>query len=190
MPASCRKRLTRAVLGRRSGSGHCATPLQASRDRPGASARARRDGTSAALTGTPLAAARRRRFTFMSEGPIMSTFGIVLMLVGAALAAAEAHVPSHGALGGAAAVAVAAGIALVVAGAGVSTAVALIVGLAAGMVAAGYAWIVVRKGLAASRHRVRSGSGVSWAASARCAPRPPRWARCSLTGRSGVRGVG
>ena len=55
----------------------------------------------------------------------MSTFGIVLMLVGAALAAAETHVPSHGALGGAAAVAVAAGIALVVAGAGVGTAVAL-----------------------------------------------------------------
>jgi membrane-bound ClpP family serine protease len=70
------------------------------------------------LTGTPLAAARRRRFTYMSEGPIMSTFGIVLMLLGAALAAAEAHVPSHGALGSAAAVAVAAGIALVVAGAG------------------------------------------------------------------------
>ena len=49
----------------------------------------------------------------MSEGPIVSTFGIVLMLLGAALAAAEAHVPSHGALGSAAAVAVAAGIALV-----------------------------------------------------------------------------
>ena len=47
----------------------------------------------------------------------MSTFGIVLMLLGAALAAAEAHVPSHGALGGSAAVAIAAGIALVVAGA-------------------------------------------------------------------------
>ena len=69
--------------------------------------------------------------------------------------------------------AVAAGIALVVAGGGGCTAVALIVGLAAGMVAARYAWIVVRKGLAASRMRVRSGSGASWAASARCAPRPP-----------------
>ena len=87
----------------------------------------------------------------------MSTFGIVLMLLGAALAAAEAHVPSHRALGGAAAVAVAAGIALVVAGAGVGTAGALIVGLVAGMVAAGYAWIVVREGLAATRPRGRSG---------------------------------
>jgi hypothetical protein len=69
----------------------------------------------------------------MSEGPIMSTFGIVLLLLGAALAATEAHVPSHGALGSAAAVAVAAGIALVVAGAGLGTAAALIVGLAAGI---------------------------------------------------------
>jgi hypothetical protein len=83
----------------------------------------------------------------MSEGSIMSTFGILLMLFGAALAAAEAH----GALGGASAVAVAGGIALVVAGAGVGTAAALIVGLAVGTVAAGYAWIVVRKGLAVAR---------------------------------------
>ena len=30
----------------------------------------------------------------------MSTFGIVLLLIGVALAAAEAHVPSHGVLGG------------------------------------------------------------------------------------------
>jgi membrane-bound ClpP family serine protease len=107
----------------------------------------------------------------------MSTFGIVLMLLGAALAAAGAHVPSHGALGSAAAVGVAAGIALVVAGAGVATAVALIVGLAAGMVAAGYAWIawiVVRKGLAASRHRVRSGSEglVGRVGAVRAAPAP------------------
>ena len=52
----------------------------------------------------------------------MSTLGIVLLLLGAALAAAEAHVPSHGALGGGAAVAAAAGIALVVGGAGLGLA--------------------------------------------------------------------
>src|SRR5215213_6042723 len=109
------------------------------------------------LTGTPLARARRRRFTCMSEGPIMSTVGIVLMLVGAALAAAEAHVPSHGALGGSAAVAAATGIALVVAGAGAGIALALAVGLGLGLIAAAYTWIVVLKGVAASRRRVRSG---------------------------------
>jgi membrane-bound serine protease (ClpP class) len=88
----------------------------------------------------------------------MSVIGIVLLLTAAALAAAEAHAPSHGALGGAAAVALAAGIALVVAGAGFGTAVALALGLAAGAVAAVFAWIVVRKALAASRRTVRSGA--------------------------------
>jgi membrane-bound ClpP family serine protease len=88
----------------------------------------------------------------------MSTFGIVLLLLGAALAATEAHVPSHGALGTAAAVAFAAGIAMVVAGAGLGVAAALTVGLAAGTVAAVYTWIVVCKALAVSRRRVRSGA--------------------------------
>jgi membrane-bound ClpP family serine protease len=88
----------------------------------------------------------------------VSTSGIVLLLLGAALAVAEAHVPSHGALGSTAAVAFAVGIALVVAGAGVGTAVALTAGLAAGAVAALYAWIVVHKALAVSRRRVRSGA--------------------------------
>jgi membrane-bound ClpP family serine protease len=88
----------------------------------------------------------------------VSTFGIVLLLLGTALAVAEAHVPSHGALGSAAAVAFAGGIALIVAGAGLGIAVALAVGLAAGAVAAGYAWIVVRKALAVTRRRVRSGT--------------------------------
>jgi membrane-bound ClpP family serine protease len=87
----------------------------------------------------------------------VSTFGIVLMLLGAALAAAEAHVPSHGALGGSAAAAAAAGLALVIAGAGFGLAAALTAGLVAGLVAAGYVAIVVRKGYAASRGRVRSG---------------------------------
>jgi membrane-bound ClpP family serine protease len=88
----------------------------------------------------------------------MSTFGIVLLLLGAALAATEAHVPSHGALGTAAAVAFAAGIAMVVAGAGLGVAVALAVGLTAGAVAAVYTWIVVCKALAVSRRAVRSGA--------------------------------
>jgi len=88
----------------------------------------------------------------------VSTFGIVLMLLGAALAAAEAHVPSHGALGGTAAAAAAAGIALVVAGAGLGTAAALAAGLVVGAFAAVYTLLVVRSALAASRRRVRSGA--------------------------------
>jgi membrane-bound serine protease (ClpP class) len=88
----------------------------------------------------------------------VSASGIVLLLLGTALAVAEAHAPSHGALGGAAAVALAAGIALVVGGAGFGAGVAVAAGLAAGAIAAVYAWIVVGKALAVSRRRVRSGA--------------------------------
>lgn len=88
----------------------------------------------------------------------MSTFGIVLLLLGTALAVTEAHAPSHGALGTAAAVAFAAGIALTVAGAGLGVAAALAVGLVAGAVAAVYTWIVVCKAVAVSRRAVRSGA--------------------------------
>ena len=88
----------------------------------------------------------------------MSTFGIVLLLLGAALAAAEAHVPSHGVLGGGAAAAAAAGIALVVGGAGLGLAAALSAGLVAGLVAAAFVWVVLRKALSASRRKVRSGA--------------------------------
>jgi membrane-bound ClpP family serine protease len=87
----------------------------------------------------------------------VSTFGIVLMLLGAALAAAEAHVQFHGLLGAAAAVAAGSGLALVVAGAGAGIAVALAVGLVVGLFAAGYALLVLRKGIAVTRSRVRSG---------------------------------
>jgi membrane-bound ClpP family serine protease len=92
-----------------------------------------------------------------SLGDTMSTFGIVLLLLGVALAAAEAHVPSHGALGSAAALAAGAGIALVFAGAGLSLGVALAAGLAMALVGGVYAWLVVRKALAVARIHVRSG---------------------------------
>jgi membrane-bound ClpP family serine protease len=73
----------------------------------------------------------------------MSEIGLVLLLVSAALAVAEAHVPTHGALGGAAVACLAAGIALVISGAGAGVAT--------------YLWVVVHKALAARRTRVRSG---------------------------------
>ncbi|HYM57286.1 MAG TPA: NfeD family protein [Solirubrobacteraceae bacterium] len=88
----------------------------------------------------------------------MSTFGIMLLLVGAALAVAEAHVPTHGALGSASVAAIVAGVVMVVAGTGVGLALALAVGLAAGAVGAGYLWIVLRKAMAARGMVVRSGA--------------------------------
>jgi membrane-bound ClpP family serine protease len=88
----------------------------------------------------------------------MSEFGLLLLVVGAALAVAEAHVPSYGALGTAAVAAIAAGAALMIAGAGLGLTFALAAGLTTGAVGAGYLWIVVHKALAARHARVRSGA--------------------------------
>jgi len=88
----------------------------------------------------------------------MSELGLIFLLIGAALAVAEAHVPSHGALGSAAVAAGATGVGLVIAGAGLGLALALATGLVAGGIGATYLWIVVHKALAARRARVRSGA--------------------------------
>jgi membrane-bound ClpP family serine protease len=85
----------------------------------------------------------------------MTAVGLVLVLLGAALVAAEAHVPSHGALGSLAVVLLALGVALAVAGAGAATAVAIAAALA--VAAAGGAWVyaLVKKVLATRRIHVR-----------------------------------
>ena len=87
----------------------------------------------------------------------MSQIGLFLLVVSAALAVAEAHVPTHGALGGAAVVTLAAGIALVMGGEGAGTLFAVTCAVAVAAVGAVYLWIVVNKALAARRTRVRSG---------------------------------
>jgi membrane-bound ClpP family serine protease len=85
----------------------------------------------------------------------MTAIGLVLVLLGAALVAAEAHVPSHGALGSLAVVLLALGVALAVSGAGAATAVAIAAALA--VAAAGGVWVyaLVKKVLAIRRVRVR-----------------------------------
>src|SRR4051812_50210548 len=81
----------------------------------------------------------------------MSALGLLLVLVGAALAAAEAHVPSHGALGAAAVASLAVGVGLLVSAAGgaavASILAALVVALGGGL------WIasLVRKGVGVGR---------------------------------------
>jgi membrane-bound serine protease (ClpP class) len=86
----------------------------------------------------------------------VETAGVLLIVMGVALAAAEAHVPS-GVLGSLAVAAIVGGIVLLFTGAGVSLAIGLAAGLAAGVVAAGFMWIVLRKALLARRRAVRSG---------------------------------
>ena len=88
----------------------------------------------------------------------MSELGLLLVVVSAALAVVEAHVPTHGALGATAVAAGAAGLALLMAGAGSGPAVAVAVALTAALVGGGYLWVVVHKALAARRARVRSGA--------------------------------
>jgi membrane-bound serine protease (ClpP class) len=85
------------------------------------------------------------------------TLGVALLVLGAVLAMAEAHVVSHGILGGAAVVALAAGVSLSVVGAGAGLAAGLAVGLAVGVVSAAYVALVVTRVLAVRRSPVRGG---------------------------------
>jgi membrane-bound serine protease (ClpP class) len=80
--------------------------------------------------------------------------GLLLVLAGAALAAAEAHVPSHGLLGASAVLALATGIALLFSAAGTTALVAVFAGIGIGLGGALWLAIVMRKGLAARRLRV------------------------------------
>jgi membrane-bound ClpP family serine protease len=104
----------------------------------------------------------------------MSELGLVLVLVGAALVAVEAHVPSHGVLGSGAVAAIAAGVALLLAGTGVVAAVAVAIGLVVALIGAGALWLTVRKVLGARRARVRSGAEglIGRVGVVRCAPEP------------------
>jgi membrane-bound serine protease (ClpP class) len=88
----------------------------------------------------------------------MSEIGLLLVLVGAALVVAEAHVPSHGALGTAAAVALAAGIGLLVSGAGLGTAAVVGATLATALFSLAFVLLVARKGLATRRLRAHTGA--------------------------------
>jgi membrane-bound ClpP family serine protease len=86
----------------------------------------------------------------------MFALGLLLVLVGALLVAAEAHVPSHGALGTGAVVALALGVALLVSAAGSATLVAVFAALGVATAGGGTVYVLVRKGLATRRLRERN----------------------------------
>jgi membrane-bound serine protease (ClpP class) len=88
----------------------------------------------------------------------MSTYGVVLMVVGAALMVAEAHVASHGVLGTTAAALLTAGVVLVLSGAGVVGVAVLATALAVGLAGLGMSWLLLVKSLATRRLTVRSGA--------------------------------
>jgi membrane-bound ClpP family serine protease len=86
----------------------------------------------------------------------MIELGVALLVVGAALLVAEAHVPG-GALGVAGGVALAGGAALAIGGAGGELAVVIAAVLAASAVTGLWLAVATRKGLATRRLRVSSG---------------------------------
>jgi membrane-bound ClpP family serine protease len=86
----------------------------------------------------------------------MVVVGVALLLVGAALLVAEAHVPA-GVLGVVGGFALAGGAALAIAGAGGGLAIVLPVVIAAGAVAGLWLAVATRKGLATQRLRISSG---------------------------------
>jgi membrane-bound serine protease (ClpP class) len=88
----------------------------------------------------------------------MSTFGVVLVVVGAALMVAEAHVPTHGVLGTTAAAALTAGVVLSLSGAGAPIAAVLAAGIAVSLAGAALAWLLLVKSLATRRMAVKSGT--------------------------------
>ena len=87
----------------------------------------------------------------------MGALGVILVVVGAALMVAEAHVPTHGALGTGAAAALTAGVVLVLSGAGASAAAVLASGVVVALAGLALAWLLLVKSLAARRMAVRSG---------------------------------
>jgi membrane-bound ClpP family serine protease len=87
----------------------------------------------------------------------MSTLGAVLVVLGAALMVAEAHVPSHGVLATGAAAALTAGVVLVLSGAGAPGGAVVAAGIAVALAGVALAWLLLVKSLAARRLAVRIG---------------------------------
>jgi membrane-bound ClpP family serine protease len=88
----------------------------------------------------------------------VATLGVILVFVGAALMVAEAHVPSHGILGTAAATAITAGVVLSLSSAGAGGVVVAAGGVAVALASLALAWILLVASLRVHRRLVRSGS--------------------------------
>jgi membrane-bound ClpP family serine protease len=86
----------------------------------------------------------------------LTALGLLLVLVGAALVVAEAHMPSHGVLGSAAVASLALGVVLAVTGAGAAAAVGIAAGLGVALAGGLFMWVMVRKALATRRLRKRN----------------------------------
>jgi membrane-bound ClpP family serine protease len=87
----------------------------------------------------------------------MTALGVSLLIVGAIVIVAEAHVPSLGMLGGPGVIAIGVGAVLAISGLGGGLALALIAALLLVSIGIGAVTLSVTKGLAVRRRRVRAG---------------------------------
>lgn len=89
---------------------------------------------------------------------MMTTLGMVLLVVGALVATAEAHYPAHGVAGGMGVLAMALGAVLAISGLGAGLALGLLGGVALAGIGSGALLLSVRSGVAVRHRRVRSGA--------------------------------
>jgi membrane-bound serine protease (ClpP class) len=97
--------------------------------------------------------------------------GLLLVLTGAALAAAEAHVPSHGALGAGAVISLATGVALLAGAAGSTAFAAVLAGLIVAAAGGGALYAMVLKALSVRRLGAASNSLIGRVGVARASDR-------------------
>jgi membrane-bound serine protease (ClpP class) len=83
---------------------------------------------------------------------------MALLVVGAVVAVAEAHYPTHGIAGGVGVVVMAVGAVLAISGLGAGVLLALLAGGTLAVVGAGAVTLSVKKGISARHRRVRTGA--------------------------------
>jgi membrane-bound ClpP family serine protease len=89
---------------------------------------------------------------------VMTTLGMVLLVLGALVATAEAHYPAHGVAGGLGVVVLALGAVLAISGLGAGLALGLLAGVALAGVGGGALLLSVKNGSAVRHRRVRTGA--------------------------------
>jgi membrane-bound ClpP family serine protease len=88
----------------------------------------------------------------------MTDAGVALLVIGAIVAVAEAHAPTHGIMGGLGVLVMAIGAVLAISGLGGGFAIGLAGGVVLAGAGAGALALTVRPGLEAGRRRVRTGA--------------------------------
>lgn len=88
----------------------------------------------------------------------MTSLGLALLVIGAVVAIAEAHYPTHGIAGGAGVLVMAIGAVLAITGLGATVLVALLAGAALASAGAGVVLFSLKQGGAVRQRRVRTGA--------------------------------